>query len=123
MKPGRAGAGPADSADRLRPDRALRRRMAGSLIRASVVSAFLVCAYSFAPLGRRPEGAVAAELALWLLGFFVVVGWQIVAVGRSPYPRLRAIEAVAVSLPLLILMFASAYFVTGRVDAGSSASR
>jgi voltage-gated potassium channel len=93
--------------------------MAGSLIRAGVVSAFLVSAYAFAPLGRRPEGAVAAQITLWLLVFSVVVGWEILAVSRSPYPRLRAIEAVAVSVPLFILLFASAYFVTAQVDAGS----
>jgi voltage-gated potassium channel len=121
MKPGQAvaGGGPTASAHRPRPDRALRRRMAGSLIRAGVVSAFLVSAYAFAPLGRRPEGAVAAQLVLWLLVFLVVVAWQIVAVSRSPYPRLRALEAVAVSLPLFIVLFASAYLVTGQVDAGS----
>jgi voltage-gated potassium channel len=114
-----AGGGPASSADRRRPDRALRRRMLGSLIRACAVSAFLVGAYAFAPLGRRPEDSVAAQIALWLSVFSVVVGWEIIAVSRSPYPRLRAVEAVAVGLPLFILLFASAYFVTGRVDAGS----
>jgi voltage-gated potassium channel len=117
MKP--AGGGSAAAGDRRPADRALRRRMAGSLIRTGVASAFLICAYAFAPLDRRPEGSGAAQLALWLLVFFVVVGWQIVAVSRSPYPRLRAVEAVAVSLPLFVLLFASAYFITGRVDAGS----
>ncbi|HEU4348552.1 MAG TPA: potassium channel family protein, partial [Actinoplanes sp.] len=34
----------------------------------------------------------------------------------SSYPRLRAVEAVAVSVPLLVLLFASAYFVTGQIQ-------
>jgi voltage-gated potassium channel len=45
--------------------------------------------------------------------FIVVAGWRIVTVSRSP-PRLRAIEAVAVSVPLFILLFASAYSSPGR---------
>jgi hypothetical protein len=91
----------------------------GSLIRTSLVVAVLISAYALAPLDPRPVGAVAAQLALWLLATFVVAGWQILAVSRSPYPGLRAIEAIAVSVPLLVLLFASAYFITGRVDAGS----
>jgi voltage-gated potassium channel len=114
-----AGGGPTASAGRPRPDRALRRGMLGSLIRAGVVSAFLVSAYAFVPLGRRPEGAVTVQFVLWSLVFLAVVGWEILAVHRSAYPRLRAIEAIAVSVPLFILLFASAYFVTGQVDAGS----
>jgi voltage-gated potassium channel len=106
-------------ADRQRAQRVRRRRMVGSLVRAGLGAAFLIVAYALAPLDRRPEGTAGAQLALWILGFLVVMGWQILAVSRSPYPRLRALEAVAISLPLFVLMFAAAYFVSGQVDAGS----
>jgi voltage-gated potassium channel len=108
------GGGPTTSADQPRPR---RRHLVGSLIRTVLASAVLLVAYALAPMGRRPEGVVAVQLALWLLVFFGIVGWQILAVSRSPFPRLRAIEAVGVSLPLFLLVFASAYYVTGRIDA------
>jgi voltage-gated potassium channel len=79
----------------------------------------LVAAYAFAPMGSRPEGTVAVQLALWLIGAFGVVGWQVAAVSRSPYPALRAVEAIAISVPLFVLLFASAYFATGRIDSTS----
>jgi voltage-gated potassium channel len=107
--------GPTTSADRRRA----RRRLAGSLIRTGLVLAVLIGAYALAPLGSRPEGTVAAQLVLWLLASFVVVAWQVRAVSRSSYPGLRAIGAIAVSVPLFVLVFASAYFVSGRIDAGS----
>jgi voltage-gated potassium channel len=45
-----------------------------------------------------------------------VVGWQLRSVSRSPYPTLRGVEAVAVSVPLLVLTFAAAYLGAGFAD-------
>ena len=80
--------------------------------------AVLISAYVLAPMDSQLDGAVAVYLALWLLAVFVVVGWQIFAVSRSPHPGLRAMESIAVSVPLFILGFASAYFIMGRTDVG-----
>ena len=49
----------------------------------------------------------------------LVLGMQILAVSRSPYPRLRAVEAVAISFPLLICLFASTYYAMGRANPAS----
>ena len=59
------------------------------------------------------------ELAVWLLAFAVVFAWQIQAVIRSSHPGLRAAEAVAVSVPFAIVLFASAYFVIGQTNPAS----
>jgi len=75
--------------------------------------------YAWAPLGERPRGATLVGLVLALLVFAAVVTWQIVAVMRSPYPTLQAVEAVTVSVPLLLLLFASTYYVTERAQSGS----
>ena len=106
-------AGPASSPD---PGGRTRRDVVGSVIRTTLVLAVLLCAYGFAPLDHRPAGTVGVQLALWLLVSFTVIGFQILAVTRSPYPRLRAIEGIAVSVPLFVLLFSSAYFIIGRVD-------
>ena len=37
----------------------------------------------------------------------------------SPFPRLRAVETLATSLPLFLLLFASAYLVIATEVAGN----
>ncbi|HEY6746938.1 MAG TPA: potassium channel family protein [Mycobacteriales bacterium] len=79
----------------------------------------LLVAYALAPMGHRLEATVAVQLVVWLLVLFGVIGAQILAVSRSPYPNLRAVQAAAVSLPLFLLLFAGSYYVTGQIDAGN----
>jgi hypothetical protein len=75
--------------------------------------------YALAPLGQRPMGSVIAGLVVSVLLLTIVVTWQIVAVTRSPSPVLRAVEGVALSVPLLLLLFACIYVVTAENDPGS----
>lgn len=99
--------------------REIRRRALGSIVRVTLVTASVCLLYVVAPLDEDPDGAVVAQLALALLVVAVVMALQIVSVARSPYPRLRALEAVAVSLPLLLLVFAAAYVVIDHSDQAS----
>ncbi|MGW6686871.1 potassium channel family protein [Streptomyces sp. NPDC054961] len=59
------------------------------------------------------DSAFTATTVLGLAGGIAVVAlalaWQIRQITRSPYPGLRAIEALAVTVPLVVLMFATAY--------------
>lgn len=59
------------------------------------------------------------QLVLWLVASFVVTASQIRAVRRSTHPAFRAIGAIAISVPLFLLLFASTYVIAGRTDAGS----
>jgi voltage-gated potassium channel len=109
--------------DATRNRRRTRRRMLSSLLRVCVVTTTMFLLYALAPLGRRPDGTVAVQLAVSLIIFIVVMTWQILAVMRSPYPGLRAVEAVAVSIPFFILLFAATYFVMGGAAPASFSER
>jgi voltage-gated potassium channel len=85
--------------------------MLRSILRVSVVTTTLFVLYALAPLDQHMEGRIAVELIASLIIFVVVMAWQFVAVARSPYPRLRAIEAATVGIPLFLLLFAATYFV------------
>jgi voltage-gated potassium channel len=98
---------------------AATRHLVESVARTCTVTAVTFAFYALAPLDRRPEGAVAVEFAVWLVAFAAVLAFQTHAVIRSHYPGVRAVEAVAVSVPLLIVLFASTYFVTGQANPGS----
>jgi voltage-gated potassium channel len=93
-----------------------RREILASAVRSTAVIGVASCVYALAPLTRRPDPAGAAQLTGWLLAFAAVAAWQVRAVIRSSHPALRAGEAVAVCVPLLILLFAAVYFVNGRLD-------
>ncbi|MER7513007.1 potassium channel family protein [Streptomyces lavendulae] len=78
-------------------------------VRALVSAALLVAGYFLLPL----DSAFTATTVVGLVGGIVVVAlflaWQIRQITRSPFPGLRAIEALAVTVPLVVLMFATAY--------------
>jgi voltage-gated potassium channel len=94
---------------------AVRRRSAiASLLRSGVSVAVLLIVYYRAPLDGPLDSATWIEFAIGLLTFGAVLAWQVRAILESDVPRLRAIQAVAVGLPLLLLLFASTYVVIDR---------
>jgi peptidoglycan/LPS O-acetylase OafA/YrhL len=98
------------SAERMPPS---RRQIAFSALRMVVLSTGLVVAYSLAPLDR-PGNLLGVKLLLALVIVAALLALQITWVLHSPSPRLRALEAVVVSLPLLIIIFATTYVVLSR---------
>lgn len=89
--------------------------MAASLSRAALSAAVLVVGYFLIPLeGAHPATWVWFVLAL--AGWAVVITRQVLAVSRSATPRLRAIEALGLAVPLLLVVFALTYTALGRVD-------
>lgn len=93
-----------------RAQRESRWPVAASVARILVTTGVLVALYVLMPLEAPANGSAAVRLGLSVLLLVVVVSWQIVIVARSPYPRLRAVEAVSISFPLLIFLFASTYY-------------
>ena len=99
--------------------RRVRRRVMRSIARTFVVTGAMVAFYVTAPLDQRPAGAVAVRLLLELIALVLVLVWQIRSVGRSPHPVLRGVEALVVSVPLLVLTFAATYIVVDHNSPGS----
>ncbi len=91
-----------------RAGRHLRRRVIFAFMRVGLVTGLLCVLYALAPLDRT-DGAALVQICLALVAYLGIVAWQIMAVVRSSYPRLRGFEAVAVSVPLLIFLFAASY--------------
>ena len=96
-----------------------RRHVITSAIKVIVSTSALVAVYALAPLGQRPVGLVAVELIVSLVLVAAVLSWQIASVIRSTYPGLRAAEAIAVSLPMVILLFAATYFIMEQTSPGT----
>ena len=95
------------------------RRVFVTLLRALGSTAALVAVYYLLPLDRSSIGVVIGILALGLLALVGLVAFQVRAIMRAAYPALRAVGALATSVPLFLLLFAGTYFVMGTISAGT----
>ena len=100
-------------------DRAVRRHLIlHALLRPLATTALFVALYYLLPLDR-----VRVHLAVILVvGILIVVtvsAWQLHAITRSRYPAVRAIDALATTAPLFLLLFAATYYLMARTSPGS----
>ncbi|MGW3204388.1 potassium channel family protein [Streptomyces sp. NPDC001135] len=93
--------------------------MAVSLARAACFAAGLVTAFYALPLDWHGGVATGLILAGGLLAVCLFFGWEVWLILRSPSPRLKAAETLAVTVPLYLVLFASGYYLLGRAVPGS----
>jgi len=79
----------------------------------------LVVLYYLLPLDRDFQGPTLLRLVAGLAGVALLVAWQVRAILRARHPALRAVEAIALSLPLFLLLFAAAYVLLAGSDSGA----
>jgi len=79
------------------------------VFRSLVETVVLVVLYYVLPLNHVKNVPVMLVAGLVILTFATVV--QLRLISRSAYPELRAIEALATTVPLFLLLFASGYFI------------
>ncbi|WP_329000125.1 potassium channel family protein [Kribbella sp. NBC_00709] len=97
------------------PKRTRRRLATMSLLRSLAVSVAIVAGYFVLPM--RLDGTVAiAALAGGLAVVGILLARQIFDISRSPYPRIRAIGALATSVPLFLAVFSTTYFLMARAQ-------
>ncbi len=88
-----------------------RRAVVVSVLRSVLTTTVLVVVYYLAPLRLTLDlGTWLRFLALLVL-LAVLTVRQVQAILRSDIPRVRAVEAVATGLPILLLVFAAIYVV------------
>ena len=89
------------------------------MLRAAGASAALVGIYYLLPLDRSSAGAAVTMLVTGLVALIALITFQVRSILVSRFPGLRAVEALATSIPLFLLLFASAYLVMSTESAGS----
>ena len=85
-------------------------------MRALAVTIGLIVLYYVAPLDHLTGVPFWLSLTVGLLVLTVVAAHQVRAIIRSHRPAVRAIEAVAVTVPLFIILFAATYFLLSQTD-------
>ena len=94
-------------------------RIVRSFLRAAGSSAVLVTIYYLLPLDHTAQWLAVMMLAIGLAVLIGLVAYQVRAISGSRYPGLRALEALAVTVPLFLLLFASTYMVMAALSARS----
>jgi Ion channel len=90
-----------------------------SVLRAAGSATVLVAVYYVLPLDQSSTSTAVAILSIGLAGLNAMVLWQVRTIIKSQYPGLRAVEALATSLSLFLLLFATTYFVLAKISADS----
>jgi hypothetical protein len=93
------------------------RTMVSGGLRALGTTAALVAIYYLLPLDHTSTWIAATILVIGLVAFIALVIFQVRLIIRSRFPGLRAVEALATSLPLFLLLFSSTYVVMAAVSA------
>jgi voltage-gated potassium channel len=87
-----------------------RRLLVRALLRPTLSTTGMLLTYYLLPWGDGARGPSALTVFAALVIVVAVLTWQVRTIRTATYPRLRAIETTAISLPLFILVFAGVYF-------------
>ena len=99
-----------------------RRRLAAlAIVRTGLTIALVIAIYFLLPLDRGSNAGAVAELALGVLALVAIIVWQIRRIVGSDHPISRAVEALALSVPLYVLLFATTYYLMARANRASFA--
>ena len=90
---------------------ARRRVVAASVLRSAASVTLLVVLYYVAPLDGPLSLGTLITFGLGLLAFGGLTAWQVRAVIRSDAPVLRAMQALASGVTLLLVLYSSLYSV------------
>lgn len=96
------------------PRPAGRRLVLRTAARSLAVVAALVVAYYNLPMDKPFDGGYAVALVLGLIAIGLLLAWQVRAIVNSPHPRLRAVDALASTIPPFLLIYSAAYYVLER---------
>jgi voltage-gated potassium channel len=87
-----------------------------AVLRTVGTAVLVVILYYVLPLNHRSAVVTWLLVGLWVLALIGVIVWQVRAIIRSPYPGVRAVEALAFTIPVFLLLFAAAYFVMAQTS-------
>ncbi|MFI1360756.1 potassium channel family protein [Streptomyces sp. NPDC020898] len=90
-----------------------------ALARTVFIAVGLVAAYYLLPFDDRGTARTTALLVGGLVAVLLVFSWEVRSIVRSAYPRLKAVEALAATLVLFLVLFAGAYYLLERSAPGS----
>jgi hypothetical protein len=100
--------------------RAQRRRVLRRVLLRSLASAFvLVALYYVLPIEDLHGVHLAVSLSVGLVILVAVIVLQVRSITRSLYPGLRAVQALALTAPLFLVLYATTYVLLAQDSAAN----
>ena len=96
-----------------------RRHIVAGMLRALATTTVVVLVYFIAPVDERPHRAILVRLIAGLAIFATILGYEVRAILRSQSPFLRAANALALVIPLFLVVFAWSYLTLGLSEPDS----
>ena len=90
-----------------------------ALLGAAGSTVALVAIYYLLPLDHSSTWVAVTMLVIGLAALIGLVAFQVRWILRSRFPGLRGVQALATSIPLFLLLFASTYVVLAAMSAGN----
>jgi Ion channel len=98
------------------PWREVRGHVMWSGARATFGAVVLLAGYYFVPATPTTGAQIAFRIVAGVVAIVAVLAWQTQSIGRSEYPQLQAIEALVVTVTLMVVLFASLYLTLSDRD-------
>ena len=105
--------------DQRRRRRAEARIVALIALRAVVTTTLLFAAYYLAPVRAKTQLQELLWLGAALAAFVAIVALQVRLIINTRHPRLRAVEALTVTVPLFLIVFARIYLTLSTYTPGA----
>jgi voltage-gated potassium channel len=86
------------------------------LLRALEVTAVLIALYYRAPLDQLAGASLLVSMIIGLVALAAMTGYQVSAILRAAQPGVRALEALATTVPLFLLLFSATYFLMSHIS-------
>lgn len=86
---------------------------------SGLVSTVVIVCYFTLPLSSNITTGTGFTLAVGLSAVTVLLVWHLRSIILSPYPRARAVAAIATTIPLFLVVFATTHYAMSRTEPGS----
>ncbi len=96
-----------------------RKVLAAAVARTVLTIAALVTVYYLVPVHEAWRLASGFRLLLTLALFGALLVWQVGKILNAKHPGVRAIEALAVTVPIFLLLYAGTYYLMSFYGPGS----
>lgn len=92
--------------------RAQRRKfLVLAVLRPTLTTVALFVGYYLLPVDRRLDGWTLVVLVGGTAGIVALIVWEIRRILHSPFPTLQGVQALALIVPLFLLIYANVYYV------------
>jgi hypothetical protein len=91
-----------------------RRHVFLTGLRAAATGALVLVVYFTVPISNKPHGSVLVRLSVGLAFFVAVLVYEVRAIVRSDRPMLRATDAMALVIPVFVVVFAWVYLTMAK---------